>query len=363
MNAQIWGYVYDVLVENCSLHFRHFCHPWQSYSGFARQPHGGSRSISSGTCNPAKTCYIKLQDRQLDDRLDIGSGPFAGGKLLSQSVAAALSLAAALLMATAVSAQTLDAATNAAFDAALAGEHRSERNKARDQYRHPKETLAFFGMRRDMTVVEIWPGGGWYTEVLAPVLRGTGKLYAAQYGSKPAFDYQRNEMAALAEKAARYPEVFDEVVFTSLWSPDALEIAPPLSADLVLTFRNVHNWFDAGYGQDPARLFSAFFAALKPGGILGIVDHRWPDPATEDQAAANGYVSEERVIALARAAGFEFAGNSDVNRNPLDTHDHPNGVWTLPPDLAVPEGGDRQKYLDIGESDRLTLKFIKPATE
>src|SRR3989338_7749628 len=160
------------------------------------------------------------------------------------------------------SAQALDAATNAAFDAALAGEHRSERNKARDRYRHPKETLAFFGMRRDMTVVEIWPGGGWYTEVLAPVLRGTGKLYAAQYGSKPAFDYQRNEMAVLAEKAARYPEVFDEVVFTSLWSPDALEIAPPLSADLVVTFRNVHNWFDAGYGQDPAQLFRAFFAAL-----------------------------------------------------------------------------------------------------
>lgn len=297
--------------------------------------------------NTRETGYIQLQE----------------SIFLPQGVFTALFLTAALLMATAASAQTLDPATNAVLDEALAGEHRSERNKARDQYRHPKETLAFFGLRRNMTVVEIWPGGGWYTEVLAPVLRGTGRLYAAQYGSKPAFDYQRDEMTALAEKAARYPDVFDAVIFTSLWSPDEIEIAPPGSADLVVTFRNVHNWFDAGYGQDPAQLFSAFFAALKPGGILGVVDHRWPDPATEDSAAANGYISEERVIALATAAGFEFAGSSDVNRNPLDTHDHPNGVWTLPPDLAVPEGGDRQKYLDIGESDRLTLKFIKPAHE
>jgi predicted methyltransferase len=274
---------------------------------------------------------------------------------------AALLLAAMPLLApAAVSAQTLDAATSAALDAALAGEHRSERNRARDRYRHPKETLEFFGLRRDMTVVEIWPGGGWYTEVLAPVLRGGGRLYAAQYGSKPAFDYQREEMAALAEKAARYPAVFDEVVFTSMWSPDQLEIAPPGSADLVVTFRNVHNWFDPGYGQDPGRLFSAFFTALKPGGILGVVDHRWPDPATEDPAAGNGYISEARVLALARAAGFEFVARSDINSNPRDAHDHPRGVWTLPPDLAVPEGGDRQKYRDIGESDRLTLKFRKP---
>ena len=128
-----------------------------------------------------------------------------------------------------------------------------------------------------------------------------------------------------------------------------------------MTFRNVHNWFDPNYGENTAPLaFRAFFAALKPGGMLGVVDHRWPDPATESPQAASGYVSEERVIEYAEAAGFEFAGRSDVNRNPRDTHDHPNGVWTLPPDLAVPEGEDRQKYLDIGESDRLTLKFVKP---
>jgi predicted methyltransferase len=276
-------------------------------------------------------------------------------------IAATMFAAVSVLASLPLQAQSLDTDTANALDFALAGEHRSARNKARDQFRHPKETLAFFGLRRDMHVVEIWPGGGWYTEVLAPVLRGSGKLYAAQYGSTPAFDYQTQEMQALADKAAQYPDVFDEVVFTALWAPGELEIAPAGSADMVLTFRNVHNWLDPNYRQDPAQLFAAFFTALKPGGVLGVVDHRWPDPATEDARAANGYVSEQRVRALAEAAGFEFAGSSEANGNPRDMHEHPNGVWSLPPDLAVPEGEDRQKYLDIGESDRLTLKFVKPA--
>jgi predicted methyltransferase len=253
-----------------------------------------------------------------------------------------------------------DAATSAALDAALAGSHRSERNKARDRYRHPKETLTFFGLRRDMTVVEIWPGGGWYAEVLAPVLKGQGKLYEAQYGPNTAFDYQREEMASLQDKVRKNPDVYGEVKFTALWSPGELTIAPPGTADLVVTFRNVHNWLAPQYKQDPAKLFSAFYTALKPGGVLGIVDHRWPDPKTENPTAANGYVSEQHVISLAKAAGFELVGSSDINRNPKDTHDHKNGVWTLPPDLSVPAGEDRQKYIDIGESDRLTLKFRKP---
>ena len=257
-------------------------------------------------------------------------------------------------------AQSLDAVTSDSLDAAIAGEHRSERNRARDVYRHPKDTLAFFGFRTDMTVVEIWPGGGWYTEILAPALRGSGTFYAADYGSNPSFNYQREEMETLGGKFDRWPGVYDEARMTSLGFPDELEIAPPGSADLVLTFRNVHNWFDPGYGADPARAFSAMFSALKPGGTLGVVDHRWPDPATEDPAAGNGYVSEQRVIELAEAAGFEFVASSGVNRNPSDTHDHPNGVWTLPPDLAVRDPDDRQRYLDIGESDRLTLKFVRP---
>jgi predicted methyltransferase len=266
---------------------------------------------------------------------------------------------AAVLPSTAMS--QADPATAAALDAALAGNHRSDRNKARDAYRHPKQTLEFFGLRRNMTVVEIWPGGGWFTEVLAPVLKEQGRLYVAEYGPNATFDYQKEEQQALTEKFRKYPDVFGKVQRTALWSPTDLAIAPPGSADLIVTFRNVHNWVSPDYKQDPARIFAAFFTALKPGGILGVVDHRWPDAKTEDPKAGKGYISEERITALAKAAGFEFVARSDINRNPRDTHDHPNGVWNLPPDAAVKPGDDRQKYLSIGESDRLTLKFRKPA--
>lgn len=247
------------------------------------------------------------------------------------------------------------------LDAAIEGRHRSDQDRARDAHRHPKETLEFFGFRPDMTVVEIWPGTGWYTDILAPALRDAGKLYAAQYGEDPPFDYQRSEMDTLEQKLRSAPRVYGDVTLTTLDFEEGTEIAPAGSVDLVVTFRNVHNWFDEGYGPPNAAeiAFRKMYAALKPGGILGIVDHRWPDPATEDPAAANGYVSEERVIRLAEAAGFELAGSSDVNRNPRDTHDHPNGVWSLPPVLAV-ERGDRARYAEIGESDRFTLKFVKP---
>jgi predicted methyltransferase len=278
-------------------------------------------------------------------------------------VGVALLMAAASAWSMGAATENLDAATATALDAALAGSHRSDRNKSRDVFRHPKETLTFFGLRRDMTVVEIWPGGGWYTEVLAPVLKGQGKLYAAQYGPPASFDYQRKEDVALLEKTRKFPEAMGEVRFTALGSPTHLTIAPAGTADLVVTFRNVHNWFDPGYKQDPAVLFGAFYTALKPGGLLGVVDHRWPDAASEDPKAANGYVSEQRVLQLAKAAGFEFIASSDINRNPQDTHDHPNGVWSLPPDLSLKPGEDRQKYLDIGESDRMTLKFRKPVTK
>ena len=279
----------------------------------------------------------------------------------------ALCLAAALLVGTIApgaglfEAEAQQGAADA-VDAAIAGSHRSAANKARDGHRHPKETLEFFGLRPEMTVVEIWPGGGWYTEILAPVLRERGKLYVAQYGSKPPFPYQQREMETLAGKIRANPDLYRAVAPTALGLfSNELEIAPPGSADLVVTFRNVHNWFQEGYGPPNAAelAFKAMFTALKPGGVLGVVDHRWPDPATEDPRSRNGYVSEQRVIALAEAAGFELAGRSDVNRNPLDTHDHPEGVWTLPPDLALGER-DRDKYLAIGESDRFTLKFVKP---
>jgi len=254
----------------------------------------------------------------------------------------------------------LDAATSTALDAAIAGEHRSAENKARDAFRRPKETLAFFGFRSDMTVVEIWPGGGWYTEILAPALKGSGKLYAAQYTVNPKYGYQRRYFGAFLSKLGETPKLFRDVEITALDFPYELSIAPAASADMVLTFRNAHNWVNPGYGEQAAPLaFKVMFDVLKPGGVLGIVDHRWPDPATEDPNADNGYVSEDRIIALATAAGFELAARSDMNRNSKDDHEHPEGVWTLPPSLALGDE-DREQYLAIGESDRMTLKFVKP---
>ncbi len=274
-------------------------------------------------------------------------------------VAVALAL---LLAGTAeiVTGEELDPVTNAALDAALSGEHRSAENKARDVHRHPKETLAFFGFRSDMTVVEVWPGGGWYTEVLAPVLKDHGKLYAAQYGVNPPFAYQRRYFGEFMGKIGTTPDLYRKVTVTALDFPYELRIAPLSSADLVVTFRNVHNWAGEGYGQDATRLgYRAMFDALKPGGVLGVVDHRWPDPKTEDPSAANGYISEQRVIEDAEQVGFQFIARSEINSNPKDTRDHPEGVWTLPPSLALGDT-DRDKYLAIGESDRMTLKFIKP---
>ncbi len=270
--------------------------------------------------------------------------------------------AATLPLLSLASAAHAQRAAQAALDAAIAGSHRSAANKARDAYRHPKETLDFFGLRPDMTVVEIWPGGGWYTEILAPVLRERGKLYVAEYGSRPSFPYQQREMDTLTAKLRAAAEVYGDVTRTVLnLSTNELTIAPAGTVDLVVTFRNVHNWFQEGYGPPNAAelAFKAMFEALKRGGVLGVVDHRWPDPTTEDPRARNGYVSERRVVEYAENAGFELAGGSEINRNPLDTHDHPEGVWTLPPDLALGER-DRDRYLAIGESDRLTLKFVKP---
>jgi predicted methyltransferase len=256
----------------------------------------------------------------------------------------------------------MDAKTSAALDAAIAGDHRGEANKARDKFRRPKQTLEFFGFRSDMTVVEIWPGGGWYTEILAPALKDSGKLYAAQYSVNPSYGYQRRYFGAFLSKLGEHPKVYRDVEITTLDFPYALAIAPAGTADMVLTFRNAHNWVNPGYGAPQAAplSFKVMFDVLKPGGVLGIVDHRWPDAKTEDPNADNGYVSEERIINLAKAAGFELAARSDMNRNSKDDHEHPEGVWTLLPSLALGDQ-EREKYVAIGESDPMTLKFVKPA--
>ena len=248
------------------------------------------------------------------------------------------------------------------LDQALAGEHRPEANRKRDVYRHPRETLLFFGLKPDMSVLEIWPGGGWYSEILAPVLRDKGKLYLAgnaiENPKLPAWQREAREKQEAAY--AKRPALFGKPVFTSLGPPEYLAIAPAGSMDMVLTFRNVHNWSaqSSSTQRADALVFKAFYEALKPGGILGVVEHRANPGTPFEQQIKSGYMTEAYVIELAEKAGFKLAAKSEINANPKDTKDHPNGVWTLPP---MSRGRlDPEKYLAIGESDRMTLKFERP---
>lgn len=231
--------------------------------------------------------------------------------------------------------------------AAVAADTRLVGNVARDAWRHPYETLSFFGIKPTDTVVELAPGGGWFTEILAPYLRESGQLYAADAGSVR-FKAKMESMGVYAKVKIT---AFDA-------NKGVLDIAPAGSADAVLTFRNVHNWMGMGEGKAQA-VFDAAFKALKPGGVLGVEEHRLPASRTQDPKAGNGYVQEAVVIKFAETAGFKLAGRSEVNANPKDTADHPDGVWTLPPTYALKDK-DRAKYQAIGESDRMTLKFVKP---
>lgn len=242
--------------------------------------------------------------------------------------------------------------------AILAGDHRSAANSVRDAFRHPAETLEFFGLEPGMTVVEIWPGGGWYLEVIAPYLRTAGTYYAAGFDQDTTSAYARGSIDRLAAKLAARPDLYGSAVVTEL-AKGKLDIAPESSADMVLTFRNIHNWMD-GETDFAAQVFAAMYRALKPGGILGVVEHRAPADQPQDPKAESGYVSEAHVIDLAEAAGFQLADRSEINANPSDTKDYEGGVWTLPPSLSLGEV-DREKYSAIGESDRMTLKFVKPA--
>jgi predicted methyltransferase len=246
-----------------------------------------------------------------------------------------------------------------ALDNVLAGSWRDPANAARDGYRHPKQTLSFFGLSPAQTVIEITPGGGWYSEILAPYLRDSGQYIAAvvdpaSVAEGKGRDYQQKNKTALETKfgaaAAQYAKA--KVVG---YDPKAPVFGPADSADLVLTFRNVHNWRSAGQAEG---MFKGFFAVLKPGGILGVVEHRAKaDVPANDKS---GYVGEAQVIAMAEAAGFKLQEKSEVNSNLRDTKDHPNGVWTLPP-VNDHEPADDAKYKAIGESDRMTLRFVKPA--
>ena len=230
----------------------------------------------------------------------------------------------------------------------IAGPQRTPAFEARDRYRHPLAALEFFGLKPDMKVVEIWPSGGWWTEILAPYLHAHGKYYAAV--QPPLRD------AAFKEKLAEAPQYYDRVIITEAGPPDHWRLAPPGSVDMVLTFRNVHNWLAGGYEK---QMFAAMYRALKPGGVLGLEEHRAAAGTTRADWVKTGYVSEDFVIRLAREAGFRLVAKSEISANPKDTKNYPDGVWTLPPTLQLGQK-DRAKYLAIGESDRMTLKFVKP---
>jgi predicted methyltransferase len=245
-----------------------------------------------------------------------------------------------------------------ALQAAINGSQRSDANKARDGARHPLQTLEFFGITPTMTVVELNPGGGWYTEILAPYLRAQGQLIEAYPDPKSKDEENRNDAAAIQKKMNASPALYDKVKTATFEPPEKLNFVPNNSVDMVLTFRNVHNW--VGFGDDKMQaLFKGVFDGLKKGGIFGVVDHRLPAGKVQDKDASTGYVSEAYVIKIAEAAGFKLVAKSEINANPKDNADHKHGVWALPPTFANKDE-DRKIYADIGESDRLTLKFVKP---
>lgn len=253
---------------------------------------------------------------------------------------------------------TTRAADAAALDAAIAGSWRDPKNVARDGFRHPRETLAFFGVRPTDTVVEITPGSGWFAEILAPYLRERGQ-YVAAVMDPAAFpagrqrDYYAKARDDLQARFAAAPAQYGNANIIG-FNPKAPVLGAPGSADVVLTFRNVHNWRSGGYAE---AMFKAFFDVLRPGGVLGVKEHRARGDVPADDRS--GYVGQDQVIALAQAAGFRLDATSEINANPRDTRDHPNGVWTLPPTNRH-DAQDAARYQAIGESDRMTLRFVKP---
>jgi predicted methyltransferase len=240
----------------------------------------------------------------------------------------------------------------------LAGDHRSPENKARDPHRHPKETLLFFGIRPEMTVVEVWPGAnGWYTEILAPLVRDRGKYYAAHWAPNPESKNITDGLQRFRNKLASRADLYGKAEMTTM-APGGPDIAPPGSVDMVLTFRNMHNWMSRDWAPEA---FAKMHRALKAGGVLGIVEHRGRG-GEQDPKAQSGYVNEDYAIRMIESAGFRLVAKSEINANPKDTKDYDQGVWTLPPTYRLGDQ-DRAKYAAIGESDRFTLKFVKPREE
>jgi len=271
----------------------------------------------------------------------------------SSKSAALLGLIALLLTLPLLSA---DHHTGPSLAEVAAGEHRSTANKARNSARNPVATLEFFGLEPDMTVIEIGPSGGWYTEILAPYLHAEGRYYGAHFSPNSPIGYHRPNLENFEAKLHERPELYGRATIRHLLPPGETAIGPQEGADLALTFRNVHNWIMAGQEHD---YFAAFFAALKPGGVLGVVEHRAAANAGMEVMRTTGYVTEAYVRELAAEAGFEFVAAAEINANPRDTKDYEEGVWTLPPSFQLGQQ-DRERYAAIGESDRMTLMFRKP---
>jgi predicted methyltransferase len=269
----------------------------------------------------------------------------------------ALLLATTVSLAASCSTTSTRETTALALDNILAGSQRSAENSVRDRYRHPKETLLFFGIRPEMKVLEVWPEPGWYTEIIAPLVREHGKYYAAVIAPDPGSKYVTERLSDYQQKLTSRADIYGAVQVVT-FPNDGGDVVPPGSLDMVVTFRNIHNWM----ARDTAgRVFATLYKALKPGGVLGVVEHRGNAATAQDPQAKSGYVNEDYAIRLIEGQGFKLVGESQVNANPKDTKDYEQGVWTLPPTYRLGDK-DRQKYSEIGESDRFTLKFVKPET-
>jgi predicted methyltransferase len=269
-----------------------------------------------------------------------------------------LILAAALALALALGACAPAAAADLTLDAAVGNPARSAKFVARDKARHPLEELSFFGVTPQSTVVEIWPGGGYWTEILAPLLHDHGGYYVALQGKggSEAADAEADKLNVLFRSKVEADTATYGKLTPTVFGVGQGEIAPPGSADFVLSCRNLHNWMKDGFASEA---FAAFYQALKPGGVLGLEEHRGQRDTPQDPKAEDGYVRQDYAIALAEKAGFEFAGSSEINANLKDTANWPKGVWTLPPTLRLGDQ-DRAKYEAIGEADNFVLKFRKP---
>ena len=277
----------------------------------------------------------------------------AGPKLASGP---ALALLACVLLIAACAAGSSRQSTAEALTVILAGNQRPTEEQARDVYRHPKETLLFFGIRPEMKVLEVWPEPGWYTAVIAPLLRDKGKYYAGVIAADPSSKYITHRLEEYHSRLAARPDLYDRVTVVT-FPNDGGDAVPPGSLDMVLTFRNIHNWM----ARDQAsQAFASMYRALKPGGVLGVVEHRGNPAVAQDPKAKSGYVNEDYAIRLIEEQGFRLVAKSEVNDNPRDTKDYEAGVWTLPPAYRL-GAKDHDKYAAIGESDRFTLRFVKPA--